>query len=285
MTALDTFISQFDSPETRRAYKKDIILFLSTCGKKKLKNVTKIDAINFLTKLKRKKLAASSIRRMFASLRSYFKFLLDADIVQKNPFMGVKLPRLSTEIQPEITDKDLKKINRLMRGKSIRVLRDKAVIYLMLYGGLRRSEICDLNKDDLVRKKQGMILRIRGKGKKVRIRPLHPKAWKAIKEYLLKDKRIKIIPGKPIFTSESGKRLRPDAVYNCVKKYGEKIKRNLHPHMLRAKFASLAFEAGLPVTSIQADMGHASSETTTRYDRSRERFDRSGVLKIRDPLR
>lgn len=272
---LNEFLSQYDSPETQRAYKRDILVFFSF-SKKPPEEISRIDAVGYLNHLK-SKFSSSSISRMISSMKSYMKFLMFSEVVNRNPFEGMKLPRIHKKQDEAITDKEIKKIKKCFKSN-----KEKAIIYLMLYNGLRRSEICGLNYGDIG--KDGETIEIRGKGDKIRIRPLHRLCAKAIMGYLKDEKRTKGKSTNPLFRRRDGKRLDPDRVYSTVKSLQKraKIKREIHPHQFRAKFASLALESGVPITTVQEDLGHASIETTAIYDHSKRTLERSSVHKIKE---
>jgi integrase/recombinase XerD len=282
---LTEFISQYPSSETRRAYKRDITHFFLT-KRKRPERVTRIDVIGYLNHLKEQGHSSATINRMFSSVRSYMRFLLFEDIIIKNPFEGIRLPKIQHTEKDSITDEEIIKIFSKLRGKDDRTKRDIVIITLMMYNGLRRSEVCGINFGDIKKVSIGgdeyRVLEIRGKGDKTRVRPLHPECWNAIIDYLNCCKRTKGKKEEPVLMGNNGSRISVSTIYNTIKRLEKKakIKRKLNPHMFRAKFASLALQSGNPITSVQADMGHASIETTAIYDHAKRNIERSSVLKI-----
>lgn len=277
--ALDQFISQFESAETKRAYSRDVRIFLKFIGKE-ANEVTKIDTINFVNAIK-EKMSPASVRRMFATLRSYFSFLVTTDIMEKNPTeIQANLPRLPADLREALTDSDVAKfISKIKRDTQ--GLRDKAIVYFMLYNGLRRSEIVALTFGSIKKYGDTMAVEIHGKGDKIRTRPIHESTLNAMKKYLAV-RNGKTRTSDFIFLNANGDPIKSDDVYQIVMKYAKKAKlKNFHPHAFRAKFASMALESGVPITSVQEDMGHASVEMTSRYDRAKRSLDRSSVHKIK----
>lgn len=282
LPGFEEFINQFDSGETRRAYKRDIEFFFA-CSKKKPEKITKIECLNFLTKLKEANFTPKSIQRMVSSVRSYFKFLLFMDVVIKNPLEGMKLPRINREIKDDISDDDVKRMFESM-SKLENKNRNKLIISLMLYNGLRRSEVCSLSLKDIKKVDDIYVIKIIGKGSKLREIPLHKKCIEYMKDYLI-EKNLKINSDGFLFPGKSKNiHMTSQMVYNIIKKIKDNIKltKKIHPHMFRAKFASMALESGVPITSVQADLGHSSIETTAMYDHGKTKFDRSSVNKIKD---
>jgi len=238
--------------------------------------------ISYLNKLKKNQMSSASISRIFSAVRSYFAFLMSIDVVIKNPVVGIKLPRIQHKEKEWLTDEEVLKVLKSI-PKTKRGYRDKAIIMLLLYNGLRRNEVCNLLFNDISKNQEGISIVIKGKGNKVRIRPLHTECIKAIKEFLKVTGRTKDESDKSLFLTRRGASMQGQDVRRIVKHYERKskINKNIYPHMFRAKFASMALESGVPITSVQEDMGHVSVETTAMYDSSKKSFARSSVLHIK----
>lgn len=279
----DVFVSQYESAETKRAYTRDVYRFFSNINKEPV-NVTKADVISYIQILKSLNLVSRSIARSMYAVRSYMKFLVNMDIIVKNPVDGVRIPKMYSSPEMGITNEELiKMINSFSRKEYKNSKLDYAVFCLMLYNGLRRSEVCSINYGDIRNDNGISVIEIRGKGNKTRVRPIHPVCQKAIVEYLKKEKRISGNPEDPIFAI-NGERINTYHVYTIIRRISRnsKLERLIHPHMLRAKFASLALESGQPITSVQADMGHSNIDTTAIYDKAKHSLERSAVLGIKE---
>ena len=276
LIGLDQHLSMY-SYNTRRVYKSDIEEFFNLCDCEP-SEVTKLNGIEYLNYLKQNKLSTTSIARKFCSIRSYFDFLVSIDHIDKNHLKGIKLPRIKHKEKQWLTDEDVKTILSSIPNNTSGK-RDRAMIFLMLYNGLRRSEVIGLNIESILPSDVGPVIRIEGKGDKIRTRPLHPECVSAIKSYLKETGRLSEKSG-PLFLGKKG-RVSSDLIYKVVKKYSKKLKKHVHPHMFRAKFASMALEAGVEITSVQEDMGHVSVETTAMYDASKKSYERSSVHRIR----
>lgn len=281
--SLDIFISQYDSAETKRAYSRDIRYFFEHV-KKTPKDVTKADAISYVQHLKNKNLQPNSVARSFYAIRSYMKFLVGVEVISRNVFDGIRVPKSTKAPEPGLSDDEIiKMISVFGKNKKIKS-KDKAIFNLMLYNGLRRSEVCGINYGDIRTENGVTVLEIRGKGNKTRVRPLHPACSKAIIEYLKKENRQTGSSEDPIFTKPNGARIDSHNIYTIIERIAResKIERKIHPHMLRAKFASMALESGQPITSVQVDMGHSSIETTSIYDKAKHSIERSSILGIKE---
>lgn len=285
LISLNEYISQFDSIETKRAYTRDINLFFAHVKKDPIE-VTKLDIISYLNELKKQKKSSASIWRMLSSVRSYLKFLYSMESIVKSPdqiFGSLNLPTLRRKDESGLNDSETRKIVLALKNNIQKSgFADRLIIFLMLYNGLRRGEVCGLNVGDVAKNSDGhWMLRILGKGSKIRTIPIHGEVAKAIANYSVVTKHKS--NDEPLIMSKNRKRLNGQDIYNVVKRYQKlaKIGRKIHPHMFRAKFVSMALESGVPITSVQADVGHSSIETTAMYDRSKTNYDRSSILKIR----
>ena len=85
LEAFDQFLEQFQSAETQRAYRRDIIHFFNWARKKPAK-VTKLDALGYLKHLRESGISNALVNRAFSSIRSYMRLLVSVDVIEKNPF-------------------------------------------------------------------------------------------------------------------------------------------------------------------------------------------------------
>lgn len=164
--------------------------------------------------------------------------------------------------------------------------RDTAIISLMYACGLRRQETVDLNLADLDLENQKV--RILGKGSKQRFVYVSQEAIPAILEWL----QIRGRQLGPLFTriSKSGKvstnRLSAQAVYYILKnRQGEAGVASFSPHDLRRTTITDLLEADIDVLTVSAIAGHASADTTRRYDKRPEDTKRQAAEKLRSPFR
>lgn len=145
-------------------------------------------------------------------------------------------------------------------------LRDTAILELFFSTGLRLSELCSLNRDLDLSKDE---FSVRGKGEKVRVVFLSPRAKETIKNYLSKRTDME----EPLFCQLSRRpgshdnRLTPRSIERIVKQYAIKagISRKVTPHVLRHSFATDLLENGADLRSVQMMLGHANIQTTQIY--------------------
>jgi integrase/recombinase XerD len=138
--------------------------------------------------------------------------------------------------------------------------RDKAMLEVLYASGLRVSELCGLNIQDVGEE----AVRVKGKGSKERVVPIAKSALNTVDHYLGKFREDK---EGALFLGSQGKRLDRITVWSRVKFYAKKagITKSISPHTLRHSFATHLLENGADLRVIQEMLGHANIGTTDRY--------------------
>jgi site-specific recombinase XerD len=170
-----------------------------------------------------------------------------------------------------LTDHELGRLIRGARQMSRSAwiaARHVAVLSLMARAGLRLSEVCALDRDDLViRERSGHVLVRQGKGDKDRRVPLSKRARRELSKYLEKDRPAPAEGGNPLFVSQDGLRLKPRSVQAMVRRAGRHamLQITVHPHLLRHTFATRFLRESGNVAVLSKLLGHANIATTSRY--------------------
>lgn len=257
------------SPNTRRAYQKDLEHWSSHLGKKMgIKSMEALgsnlkpqDLRSYLSELFATHERSSLCRRLSA-IRSFLKhskakgwIVRDVALLVPSPKMQKNLPNfLKVDESLELVEApDL--TTRLGR-------RDRA-LFEILYGcGLRVSEAIGLNRGDV--DLEDCWVRVLGKGSKERAVPFGPPAQKALLDYLAD---FETTPKDPLFVNFRGSRLTARSVGRILTKHLVRISstRSLSPHGLRHSFATHLLAAGADLRTIQELLGHVRLSTTQRY--------------------
>jgi integrase/recombinase XerD len=141
--------------------------------------------------------------------------------------------------------------------------------------GLRVSEACGANVEDLGLQRGHRTLAIVGKGNKPALIPLVPRTARTVDRAV--DERFE----GPILLRRDGQRLDRRTAHRWVGAVGRRAGLGaVHPHMLRAGFIMAALDAGVPLRDVQLAARHADPRTTTVYDRRRENFDRHAAYVV-----
>jgi integrase/recombinase XerC len=152
-------------------------------------------------------------------------------------------------------------------------LRDRALLETLYGAGLRVSEACGLDVNDVELSIKGLgSVRVLGKGNKERVVPIGAAAVAAIRAYLarrgeLRHPKTGFLDPTAVLVSKRGARLRSSGAYDIVRRYGAlgAGRADLHPHALRHTCATHLLDGGADLRSIQKLLGHASLSTTQRY--------------------
>ncbi|GHU08264.1 tyrosine recombinase XerC [Alphaproteobacteria bacterium] len=200
------------------------------------------------------------------ALRSFLKYCAKRDIETLSP----EKIELSKNIRKQVsflTGEEVERLFDAVGSSSTTDLRDRAILELLFSGGLRVSELCNLDRDHINLNRREFM--VRGKGQKDRPIFISPEAAEALGEYLKQRHDDK----KPLFISYSANsggeiaRLTPRSVQRMVSKYATKagITKHVSPHTLRHSFATDLLMNGADLRSVQAMLGHADISTTQVY--------------------
>lgn len=250
------------STNTLVSYKTDLNQFhkyLCSIYKYRWNTVTKIDIINFLGTFGYEKKYNKTKNRKKVSITMLFNYL-------------VKIKKIETNIVLDIANLDVVKKNAvfLSADEAIQMLenannnlRDKAILTIFLYLGLRVSEISNLNYSSISNRK----LYIMGKGDKERVLPLPQNVLDSINDYT--DSLSVVVHDElPLFLNKNNGRLSVRSIQKLVKKYLDNIDlgdREITPHKLRHTCATLLAKQQVSPFQIKEILGHSSIETTNIY--------------------
>jgi site-specific recombinase XerD len=280
-----------DNPNTRRAYRNDLKEFMTFVGissPEELRLVTRAHVLAWRNDLERRELVGGTIRRKLAALSSLFEYLSDANAVTHNPVKGVRRPKVESYEgkTPALGDAQARHLLKLPAGEDLKSRRDRALLSLLLYHGLRREELSRLSVQDVHARRGVPHLRVQGKGGKVRHIPLHPGTQVLLTEYLEAsghghDKSAALF--RPIRNNRTGaldRMLSGDGIYKIVRGYAKKLGVVIGVHALRATAATNALEHEADIAKVQEWLGHANIATTRLYDRRKSRPEDSPTFKV-----
>lgn len=262
------------SPHTIRNYAIDL-----SCLQKFLNHenypIDKIDRKtirNFLAHQTALKQNKKTIVRRLSTLRSFFKYAMEHQIISTNPTEILDTPKIEKKIPSPLTYEQVIQLFELPDTHSYLGLRDRAILELFYSSGLRISELVALNKSDI--DLQNLLMKLKGKGKKERIVPITRNAANWIRSYLENPERFCNMDGHAteldplaIFLNKHGKRLTSRSIDRQFKIYLKKsgLAGNATPHTIRHTIATHWLEKGMDLKSIQMILGHSTLATTTIY--------------------
>ena len=204
------------------------------------------------------KAKAATVNRSLTSLSIFFKWALEQKFIQIDPTEGLK-PVKEDELASRLLSR--KEQMKFMRAvQAAQNLRDIAICNLMLHAGLRVSEVCSLEPDDLViKERSGQVIVRFGKGYKQRIVPLNSTLRKILSEYLKEERTY-------LFESKRKCPITSRGIQYMVEKYAYLVKLDtVTPHVLRHSFCKNLIDMGVSLEKVAALAGHSSLNITKRY--------------------
>lgn len=247
------------------AYEQDLHHFFILLESRSITDMTQVTEeviIAFLSYLKDKNYASSTVCRMLAAVKVFFRFLKRERRITQDATCYLDSPKM-WQLIPEVLS--IEEMQRLLAApdlQSAHGVRDKAILEVLYASGLRVSEVCGLNIQDL----DDETVRVKGKGGKERIVPIAKGAVDAVDHYLVNFRRAP--EEQPaLFVSSKGERITRIEVWKRVKVHAKAaaILKEISPHTLRHSFATHLLENGADLRVIQEMLGHASISTTDRY--------------------
>ncbi len=234
--------------------------------------------------MEERELSQVSVSTYLTALRRFCQYLTDIGGLEENPAKAVKGNRRpDSHSRSVLTEQDIEKLEEVLGNTAQLDKRDRAIVYLMLYAGLSEIEIVRADVEDLEHTLMGPVLRVQGKGRKVKDQeaPLDEPVLEAVEAYL--DTRDDVHPEDPLFVSHGhrsdGKRLKTRSVRSRINGYLKQagIKRKgVTPHSLTHTAALIWLNDGMPIEEVKQRMRHGTLDTTMIY------YKKQGLLK-RDP--
>ncbi len=220
-------------------------------------------------------LKPSTVNRTLMSLKRYFAWTRQAQLIQSDPARPIKF--VPKEVAPprHLSDEEEEALVAVVNA--VGTLRDQTIITLLLHTGLRAQELCTLTRQQVSLSKRNGTLRILGKRKKVREVPLNATARSILSQYLatLAPECLYLFPSEKTHGALTGR-----ALGHLVTKYATQAQvADLSPHDLRHRFGYRMAEV-VPLHRLAQIMGHDSLDTTMLYIRGTKQDLQQDVEKI-----
>jgi len=292
---INEFLVQFLSPDTKKAYVKDLKFFFDflRSGGVAISHPSEIKSYHFQLyrdDLLEKGLASATINRRLVCIRSFIKWAVAARLMEHNPLDTVKLPKVQTESPTVAFDDD--EVLQMLNAPDLSTHKGKThrlIMVLLFHLGLRRSELINIQMHQLVSDREHVVLRIHGKGDKIRLVPLSGFVFEEIQAYVayLKDEGVDLGAEDFLLQTElKRKNHRPmdgSTIYRVIGRYAKRlgINKAVSPHSCRATVISHLLDTQLtPIRDVAIFAGHSNITTTERYDKRRKNLDKSAAYQV-----
>ena len=250
------------SKHTVSAYLRDVKVFEKFLAQNdcKISNEINYSFIRqWIVSLSEKRYSKTSINRKIASLKSYFNFLVNIDIIESSPLKGHKNLKSSSKIVIPFSEDEIMQVFENFNDSKISD-RDKLIIEIFYSTGLRREELINIKIQDIFL--QEGLIKILGKRSKERMIPILPSLSKNLKNFISNNNNSNYL-----FETKKLKKISVSTVYRLINKYFRLVssKVKVSPHVLRHTFATHMLNNGADINTIKEILGHSSLSSTQIY--------------------
>jgi integrase/recombinase XerD len=278
---ISVYLRTLTSLQTIKTYNTELRMFVSYLEREIGKGLEKLTAedISLYREHLIKTYTAATAAKKLAALRRFLIFTYMAGATAVNPEalrFFAKSPRVRQDPSYNVLTED--ELSRMLSAARTTNYRDYVLLAVMAGCGLREAEVVGIRVGDFREVGEGQVLlRVRGKGDKIRNVPLSPELWQLVQRFVLLTERSfnsHLDARKPLFLSRVGKdkTLTTRSVRNIVKKYARAagIVKAISPHSIRHTVGTNMAMNEAPLLVIQQFLGHADPKTTMRYIRRAE---------------
>jgi integrase/recombinase XerD len=278
---IDSFLNYLSvekgfSENTIAAYHNDLYQFLNFVEEQSRRegwspewsSVNRSLLLSYILNLKQRNYASTTIARKTAAAKSMVHFLLQEDIIDKDPTENLGSPKVGKSLPKPISVQQVRALldqpSKLSTPES---KRDRAMLELLYASGMRVSELVSLDVSN-VNFNPGYV-RCIGKGSKERLIPIYPKAVDRVRDYLenARPRLLRSDEENALFLNRCGERLTRQGLWQILKGYAREagLGDAITPHTLRHSFATHMLNGGADLRLVQEMLGHANISTTQIY--------------------
>ena len=255
------------SANSVQAYRRDISEFRKMFKIRDDYTVSYRVVNDFIAQLTLANRRPASIARKISSVRNFYRYLTERDLVAENPFEYARVPRIARYHPDYLTVNDIETMLKQPDLEKKNGIRDAAILEVLYGTGMRISELINL-KMSAVYGEVGFITVV-GKGNKERLVPFGHYAREAVEKYLVevREPLRAQCESEHLFLSRNKARFSRVGVWKIIRKYARQagIAKKVTPHVFRHSFATHMIDGGADLRTVQELLGHASITTTQIY--------------------
>jgi integrase/recombinase XerD len=254
------------APRTVEAYRRDLAHLAEWLGRSPA-DATPDDLAGYVAQLRADGLAATTVARRLAAVRSFFRHQMLLGERTDNPAANVDLPKRRRTLPRTLSPAEIERLLDAAAGTKPLDLRNRALGELLYGAGLRVSEAVALDRQSV--DLDNRLVRAFGKGSKERVVPIGREAAESLRRYLSRGRPfLERRHRQELFLNANGGPLTRAGVFLVLRKLAAKAglePERIHPHLLRHSFATHLLEGGADLRAVQEMLGHADLATTELY--------------------
>ncbi len=257
------------SEKTIISYERDLWEFFDYCKKEQINFIkpTYDDARFYIMYLKDKRNnSSSSISRKISSLRGFYRYLIEQEIIESDVFYLLTLPKKEKKLPKFFSYNELEQLFVVPDLNTPLGQRDSLILEMLYATGVRVSELVNIKVSDITISDNS--IKVLGKGNKERIVYFKNVCKKRLELYLNDGyNKLNKSASKYLFLNKDGRKITTRGIEYILDKIIKEtsIKKNISPHMLRHSFATHLLNEGCNLTSVQELLGHESLTATSIY--------------------
>lgn len=254
------------SLNTIESYRKDLKQFEIYCKNKDLNEIDYNFLRSYLTFLYDKNYTSKSISRHISSLKSFFKYLIQNDVIKVNPMILISNPKVIKTLPNYMNYNDLEKVLSIPDKNDVLGLRNALILELLYSSGIRVSELVNIKLSDIDFSNNRIL--ILGKGNKQRFVLYGKVCSDLLNDYLNKSRNLLLKKeNNYLLLNKFGNKITDRAIRMIIDDVVKKscLKLKISPHTFRHTFATHLLNEGADLKIVQELLGHENISTTGIY--------------------
>jgi integrase/recombinase XerD len=272
--------------KTIESYVGDIKMFGEYIREKGVvdwRNFRRLHFVHYKHQLLEKGYAIPTINKKVNSLQAFNRFLIENGVLSGQVVDlakdRVKVAWGSGNEVEILAEEDIQRLLLFIQDRSKVTLRNGLIIHLLLYTGIRVSELCQIKQKDL--DFLTSALNVLGKGRKFREVPLRADLVDLIKEYLKTERsQSRFAESEYLLVSQRNPKIARDSINTLLEHIGEQLGMTLYPHLFRHTFCSRLLKKGVDIATVSRLAGHQSVNITSDYYINTSRQDKLEAVNL-----